>query len=157
MPRPAGHVAYARQMIESLPLSIRHAMEQPDQARSLIYALLVVDEAQPLHALQQVIVNETPELIELSAAHVATLKSAGRAAWLPILEMVIPTLDENDGPAVALLLSIIGPDLHPLPAAHCESPGYKSWRGSPWTSYRRRRSGSLSYMSNTVGAPLRAS
>jgi hypothetical protein len=98
-------VAYAHQLIETLPQSIRAAIDQPQQARSLIYALLVADEAQPIIALQQGLVNESVEMIEQSAAHVAALKSAGRAAWLPIIEMVIPELDMQDGQSVEQLLA----------------------------------------------------
>jgi len=101
----ADHVAYARQIIESLPPSIRNDIGQPIHSRSIIYALLVVDEAQPLQVLQRALINESAEMIGKSAAHVPELKSAGRAAWLPILEMVIPALDENDGPAVTTLLA----------------------------------------------------
>lgn len=98
-------VSYAHQLIETLPTSLREAIDHPGQARSLIYALLVVDEAQPLIALQEGLVNESTEMIELSASHVAVLKSAGRAVWLPIIEMVIPSLDMQEGQDVEQLLA----------------------------------------------------
>lgn len=98
-------VAHAHQLIETLPSSIRAAIDNPEQARSLIYALLVVDEPLPIIALQQGLVDESVEMIEQAAAHVAVLKSAGRALWLPILEMVIPELDVQDGPGVEHLLA----------------------------------------------------
>lgn len=98
-------VAYAQHLIASLPQTIRDAIDQPQQARSLVYALLVAEEPQPLVALQQGLVDESQEMIERAAAQVAVLKSIGRGAWLPILEMVIPGLDVNDGTAVQQLLA----------------------------------------------------
>lgn len=98
-------VAYAQHLIESLPQSIRDAINKPEQARSLIYALLVVDEAHPLIALHRALVDESAAMIEMAADHVSVLKNAGRAAWLPILELVIPELDVQDGKGVEQLLA----------------------------------------------------
>ncbi|HEY0719712.1 MAG TPA: M48 family metalloprotease, partial [Gammaproteobacteria bacterium] len=98
-------VAYAHDLLASLPPALLAAIKQPEPARALIYALLVVDEAQPTQLLQQALANEPATTIERAAATVPTLKSAGRASWLPLLELAIPSLDEADGAGVDQLLA----------------------------------------------------
>lgn len=101
-------VAYARDLIESLPQAIRGDTHQPDGARALLYALLVAGEAQPGQMLRDVVQGETDELIERAAARVPDLVAAGRAAWLPILELAMPALAEGGSPRIEQLLANAG-------------------------------------------------
>lgn len=97
-------VAYAHDLIESLPPSIRDDTRHPDRARALLYALLVVGEAQPAQVLRSALRDEAAELVELAAARVPELIAAGRATWLPILELAMPALGE-EGPGAQRLLA----------------------------------------------------
>jgi Zn-dependent protease with chaperone function len=97
-------VAYAHDLIESLPPSIRDDYRHPDRARALLYALLVVGEARPAHVLRSALKEEAAELVELAAERVPALIAAGRATWLPILELAMPALGE-EGPGAERLLA----------------------------------------------------
>ena len=97
-------VAYAHDLIESLPPSIRDDYHHPDRARGLVYALLVAGEAQPDQVLHSALRDEAAEVVELAAARVPELIAAGRATWLPILELAMPALRE-DGPGAERLLA----------------------------------------------------
>lgn len=97
-------VAYAHDLIESLPPSIRDDYHHPDRARALLYALLVVGEAQPAQVLRHALKDEAAELVELAAERVPELIAAGRATWLPILELAMPALEE-EGPGAERLLA----------------------------------------------------
>jgi Zn-dependent protease with chaperone function len=101
MPR---QVAYAHDLIESLPPSIRDDYHHPDRARALVYALLVAGDMQPALVLRSTLKDETGELVELAAERVPELNAAGRATWLPILELAMPVL-AKDRPSAERLLA----------------------------------------------------
>lgn len=92
----AQQIDYAQRLIAAMPEAIRGDIAQPQQARAVIYALLVVGEAQPELLLKATLTNEAEELVVRAASHVSLLHQAGRESWLPILELVIPSLDEGD-------------------------------------------------------------
>jgi len=96
-------VAYAHDLIESLPPSIRDDYHHPDRARALLYALLVAGEAQPAQVLHSALKDEAAEVVELAAARVPELIAAGRATWLPILELAMPALGEEGSGTERLL------------------------------------------------------
>ncbi|HEY0634549.1 MAG TPA: M48 family metallopeptidase [Gammaproteobacteria bacterium] len=98
-------VDYAHQLIEALPATLSEAIQRSEGARAVIYALLAVDEREPAQFLQQTLSDESAELISQAVSHVAALVRAGRASWLPLLELALPALEETDGPAVERLLA----------------------------------------------------
>ncbi len=64
----------------------------------------MVREAQPAQVLRSALKDEAAELVERAAARVPELIAAGRATWLPILELAMPALGEA-GPGAERLLA----------------------------------------------------
>lgn len=87
-----AHIDYAQQLIAQLPDSIEQALHSPQQAASIIYGLLVVNEDNPDAVLQTCLGNAQAEKVAQALAHLPWLKRCTRGLWLPLVELALPAL-----------------------------------------------------------------
>lgn len=85
---------HAQQLITSLPLALKTAAHDPYDARALIYALLLNEDHKLRQEQHQVVADNAEPGVprHLNNLH-KILASINREAYLPLVEMAIPTLD----------------------------------------------------------------
>jgi Zn-dependent protease with chaperone function len=93
-PQPE-HVAYAGRLLRELPPALAEAAHDPDRAAALLFALLLHDGAAGATQRAAITAHGGDALLELSAALAADVRSAGPAARLPLLDMLLPALRET--------------------------------------------------------------
>lgn len=89
-----AHLDYAHQLIAQLPESIEKTLHNPEQAASIIYALLVVNEEDPELTLLAHLGGPQIVRVEKALEHLPWLKQCSRALWLPLVELALPALRE---------------------------------------------------------------
>jgi Zn-dependent protease with chaperone function len=94
-PQPA-HVAYAARLLNSLPAAVVEAAHDPERAPALLFALLLHDEEESARdtqrrALAELGFGSLRMEVDTLALHV---RSAGPAARLPLLDLLLPALRE---------------------------------------------------------------
>lgn len=89
-----AHLDYAHQLIAQLPESIEKTLHIPEQAASIIYALLVVNEDDPELTLLAHLGGPQIVRVEKALEHLPWLKQCSRALWLPLVELALPALRE---------------------------------------------------------------
>lgn len=89
-----AHLDYAHQLIVQLPASIEKTLHIPEQAASIIYALLVVNEEDPELTLLAHLGGPQIVRVEKALEHLPWLKQCSRALWLPLVELALPALRE---------------------------------------------------------------
>jgi len=89
-----AHLDYAHQLIAQLPASIEKTLHIPEQAASIIYALLVVNEEDPELTLLAHLGGPQIVRVEKALEHLPWLKQCSRALWLPLVELALPALRE---------------------------------------------------------------
>lgn len=88
----APHLAYAHQLLSELPDSLKAAVHDPHRVASVLYAMLVVQEADAEATLRAVPGAE--HSVQQALQHLPWLRQAGRAVRLPLVELALPTLKE---------------------------------------------------------------
>ena len=91
----AGHVAYAQQLLTSLPLNVRIAAHHSAGAAALLYALLL-DESNEHAELQRVALRAQggDALVSQTAALARELAALDASVRLPVLQVLMPALSE---------------------------------------------------------------
>jgi Zn-dependent protease with chaperone function len=89
------HVAYARELIASIPQALRDAAHEPYSARALVYALLLdadpaVREAQRVRLLQ----GAEPPVYETTGQLAPLVDRLDRRCRLPLVDMALPALGQ---------------------------------------------------------------
>jgi Zn-dependent protease with chaperone function len=93
-PQPE-HVAWAGQLLESLPPGVRDAAHEPDAAPPLLFALLLHEEEGDAARQHDVLrAHGQAALLEATTAHARALQPLGRAVRLPLLDIMLPALRE---------------------------------------------------------------
>ncbi len=88
------HINYAQTLMERLPEPIWKALREPQGARALVLALVLVKETSPKNSLMTALPQATSDTVLKTLAVTALLKDVARADWLPLLELAIPALEE---------------------------------------------------------------
>ncbi len=88
------HINYAQTLMERLPEPIWKALREPQGARALVLALVLVKETSPKNSLMTALPQATSDTVLKILAVTALLKDVARADWLPLLELAIPALEE---------------------------------------------------------------
>ncbi len=88
------HINYAQTLMERLPEPIWKALREPQGARALVLALVLVKETSPKNSLMTALPQATSDTVLKTLAVTAILKDVARADWLPLLELAIPALEE---------------------------------------------------------------
>jgi Zn-dependent protease with chaperone function len=86
------HVTYARELLATLPQERLAALREPAGAKAVIYALLVAPESEPGQVLADHLQQEEDAMTGLVIAQLDWLKSAGKRARLPLLELCLSAL-----------------------------------------------------------------
>jgi Zn-dependent protease with chaperone function len=92
----AEHIAFARELLASLPAEVRDAAHDPDGAQHLLCALLLHhDDARVMAAQREAIAaHGGAAAVERVAALAAQVQPLGHAARLPLLDLLLPALHE---------------------------------------------------------------
>jgi Zn-dependent protease with chaperone function len=92
----ADSLARARTLLDSLPPVLREAGRTPERAKSVVLALLMLDEEAAVQAAQRKRINDTfgPKSLESVDELLLFLKAQTAEKRLPILELVFPALDQ---------------------------------------------------------------
>lgn len=106
----AGHLARARSLLEGIPEEVRAATRSPNGAVSVVVALLLVEDAD-IRGRQERTVEATlgPETLERARSLAETIRSAGPAARLPLLELCLPTFRSLPEERAQALAAAVGP------------------------------------------------
>lgn len=96
------HLAYARHLMEQIPASLKQALDQPESARALCFAMVLAPDEQPAAMLTQTLPQLASAEQQQILALAQVLKKAGRELWFPLIEMAVPALecfsrDEQEG------------------------------------------------------------
>jgi Zn-dependent protease with chaperone function len=92
------HIAYAHQLIDSLPRAVIDAAHDATGAQALLCALLLPDPAAVADAARAAVVELGGEDMARHALELAAeVKRAGEAARLPLLDLLMPALRELPG------------------------------------------------------------
>ncbi len=94
------HVAYAHQLLAALPEQRLREMREPNGAKAVVYGLLVVPESDPATILHANLQREDDNMKVRVIEQLGWLKRAGRAARLPLIELVTAALQELNPDAV---------------------------------------------------------
>jgi Zn-dependent protease with chaperone function len=90
----AAHLAYARDLLDRIPDSLRDAAHDPTGARALVLALLLAPRPGPVRTrqLRDVAAYGGPELTARADALAAPIAEAGADARLALLDLALPSL-----------------------------------------------------------------
>jgi len=97
-------LGYARQLLERLPQAVADDLHDKNHATSLVYGLLVASLEEPAKVLAAVLGRDQTQTAGRALAHAKWLRQAGRELWLPLVELVVPTLRELSAAQHARLL-----------------------------------------------------
>lgn len=89
-----GHLKQAQRLIAQLPESVSDCLHVPEEAASVIYALLVSREQDPSSLLAKHLIGAQALLIERSLSHLSWVRTSNRALWLPMVELALPAIRE---------------------------------------------------------------
>lgn len=91
-PQP-HHVEAARALLAQLPLELSMAVHDPERAASVVYALLLDDDAEVLaHQLEMLADATDPGVQLITRDHHRQIREFGRELRLPLIELAIPSL-----------------------------------------------------------------
>ena len=88
------HLAYAHRLLEKLPESVSADLHDSNLAASVLYAVLVVHEADAQARLAAVLGDEDAAITRRALEHLPWLREAGQDFWLPLVELGLPALRE---------------------------------------------------------------
>jgi len=101
------HLGYARGLLAGVSEKLLADVHDTTYARAVVYALVAQSLENPQQLLPQLLKEESAEVITRAVQHVAACRELDRAARLPLIELAIPAISEQDGSASALLLEYV--------------------------------------------------
>lgn len=97
-----SHVAYMRELLASIPDQLKDAAHDPEQARAVIYAVLLDDDAKVrAKQLDHIAKNADPAITALTNELAVQVGELPKEARLPLIDLAVPALREMPAQAYA--------------------------------------------------------
>jgi len=101
------HLGYAQALLAGVSEALVNDVHDTTLARAVVYALMAQSLANPHKLLPQILREEPEPVVTRAVQHLKACQQIDRAARLPLIELAIPAISEQDGVNATRLLECV--------------------------------------------------